>query len=143
MSASQRTGARVCRVVALATVIAIGTSCAAAVDPSSLRALSDEPALAVAPPGGTLVASSDAFECLDHSAGEQPTLYREYLVPGTQDEAIASTQRELARLGWTADDVLGRTFTKSVGGQTARIFVGYSNGTIGLNGDVPSVDFCV
>lgn len=126
----------------VAIAIAIGTSCAATVDPSSLRALSADPAMAVGPPSGTLVDSRDAFECPDHSVGEQPTLYREYVVPGTQDEAIASMQRELARLGWTSDDVLGRTFTKSVGGETARIVVGYGNGAIALNGDVPSVDFC-
>lgn len=98
--------------------------------------------MAVQPSSGTLVSSSDEFECRDHFDGEQPLLVRSSLVSEPRELALDSVERELIARGWTKTAPPGLAFTKSVGGETARIAASYVNDRVVIEGDVPGVDFC-
>lgn len=88
------------------------------------------------------MSSSDEFECRDHFDGEQPLLVRSSLVSEPRELALDSVERELIARGWTKTAPPGLAFTKSVGGETARIAASYVNDRVVIEGDVPGVDFC-
>lgn len=129
--------------VALPAIVTnIVAGCSSTPDSSSLKALSQDPAMAVQPSSGTLVSSTDEFECRDRFDGKQPSLIRSYAVTAPRDEALASITSQLRSLGWTEAAPPGLAFTKIVDGQTVRLSLTFVNGVVVLTGDVPAIDFC-
>ncbi len=117
--------------------------CARTSEAKPLRALLNDPAIRVQPRGASPSGSKDSVECHDRFDGEQPELFRSYIVSGRSPQAgMQEMSDELQSMGWSRSDPPYVSLTKSIDGQTVVLSLAVVNEAVTMTATVPNVDYC-